>query len=140
VVRDYIYPDAIGLIDQHRKAGDELCLLTAITNYLAEPLANYLKIENYCCNRMEVENGVFTGRMVKPLCYGKAKLDYAKEFAEQKGVNLADCTYYTDSITDLAVLEGIGYPVATNPDPLLRREALKRGWRIIDLKKPLSQK
>ena len=131
VVRHHIYPQAIELIEEHRKRGDELCLLSAVTVYLAEPLSRYLGIEHYLCNRLEVEDGVFTGRLVRPFCYGEGKLAYAQKFAQEKGISLKDSYYYSDSITDLKVLEAFGHPVVVNPDRLLKKEAQKRGWKIL---------
>jgi HAD superfamily hydrolase (TIGR01490 family) len=133
-VKHYIYPEAVELIEYHRKSGDLLCLLSAVTIYLCAPMCQHLKLDGYYCNRLKAENGVFTGEMVRPLCYGKNKLDYARRFEEETGISLKECFYYSDSITDLEAMKGFGYPVAVNPDPLLRREARKLGWKIIDFK------
>ena len=99
-------------------------------------MSRHLNIENYFCNVPLVENGTLTGEMTKPLCYGKDKLLYAKKFEAEKGISLKDSCYYSDSITDLEAMAGFGCPVAVNPDPLLRREAQKLGWKIIDFKIP----
>jgi len=142
-VQHYIYPEAVELIEDHRKSGDLLCLLTAVTIYLCAPMCRHLKLDKYYCNRLKVENGIFTGEMLKPLCYGRHKLEHARGFEAETGISLKDCFYYSDSITDLEAMKGFGHPVAVNPDPLLRREARKLGWRIIDFKlKPrnLNQK
>lgn len=135
-VRHYLYPQGLELIEDHRKNGDQLCLLSAISIYLMLPLSRHLRVENYFCNRMKVADGVLTGEMNWPLCYGRNKLEYARRFERDKGISLKDCYCYTDSITDLETMEGFGYPVAVNPDPLLRREAKKRGWKIVDFREP----
>ena len=136
MVVHYLYPEGIQLIEDHRKAGDELCLLSATSIYLMLPLSRHLKIENYFCNSMKVENGILTGKMNLPLCYGKDKLEFARKFEREHGIGLKDCFYYSDSITDLETMEAFGFPVAVNPDPLLRREARKRGWETVDFKVP----
>jgi len=135
-VKDYLYPQAIALIEEHRSRRDELCLLSAVSIYLMMPLSRYLKIENYFCNSMKVEKGIFTGEMNWPLCYGRNKLEFARRFEREKGISLKDSYCYTDSITDLETMQAFGYPVAVNPDPLLRREAKKRGWKIMDFAIP----
>jgi phosphoserine phosphatase len=79
---------------------------------------------------MEVEDGRFTGRIVPPVCFGPGKVERARVLAAELGVALADCTYYGDSYSDLPVLLAVGHPVAVTPDPRLRREAVRRGFRI----------
>jgi HAD superfamily hydrolase (TIGR01490 family) len=136
MVVHYLYPEGIQLIEDHRNAGDQLGLLSATSIYLMLPLSRHLKIENYFCNSMKVENGILTGKMNLPLCYGRDKLEFARRFELEQGIGLKDCFYYSDSITDLETMEAFGFPVAVNPDPLLRREARKRGWKIMDFKVP----
>ena len=135
VVKDYIYPEAVDLIEEHRGAGHELALLTATTDYLTLPMSRHLKINYFYSNRMEVQDGVLTGRMIKPLCHGDGKLEYARGFEKETGISLMDSYYYSDSISDLNTMSGFGHPVAVNPDPKLRREASARGWKTIDFKK-----
>jgi len=132
----YLYPEARELIESHRASGDELCLLSATSVYLTRPLSRHFGIENYFCNLPLAADGVLTGEMRKPLCYGRAKLDYARQFASAKGIRLEDSFYYSDSITDLEALAGFGHPVAVNPDRFLRREAKARGWKILDFEPP----
>jgi HAD superfamily hydrolase (TIGR01490 family) len=136
MVKHFLYPEALQLIEQHRNRGDALCLLSAATHYLLEPMARDLNIPHYFGNRMETNDGRFTGRMGRPFCYGAGKILYAELLARQLGLRLRDCTYYSDSITDLEVLAAFGNAVAVNPDRLLRREAKARGWPILRFSKP----
>ncbi len=136
MVVDYIYPEAVDLINRHKSEGDRLALLTAATVYLGAPLARHLGIEHCLCNRLEVdENRRFTGRLVRPVSYGAGKIHLAEKFAQETGADLDRSYYYSDSITDLPVLEKFGHPVVANPDPLLRKEARKRGWPVIEFGK-----
>jgi phosphoserine phosphatase len=90
-------------------------------------VAEDLGLDDVLCNRFEVdETGAHTGRPVGTLCFGAGKLDYAEVYAGDRGVSLADCWFYTDSFSDLPVLERVGHPVVVNPDPRLRREAERR--------------
>ena len=139
-VTDYIYPEARELIEKHRQAGDLVTLLSASSIYLVRPLARHLGLEHYLCNRPELDGeGRFTGRLVRPVCYGPGKIRLAEEFCREHGLELSDSFYYSDSITDLAALERFGRPVAVNPDPLLKKEAIKRGWQIIEFRKTRPQ-
>ena len=78
-----------------------------------------------------VRDGLFTGEAVRPLCYGAGKVHWVRELAERHGVDLASSYFYTDSVTDLPVLEPVGHPRIVNPDVPLRRVARRRGWPIL---------
>ena len=131
VVRDYLVPQMLERVEEHRRAGHELALLSSSTNYLAEPLARDLGVEHLLVTRLEVVDGRFTGRAIVPVCYGRGKVHWARAFASERDVDLAQSFFYTDSVTDLPVLELVGNPRVVNPDRLLRREARRRGWEIV---------
>jgi len=135
MVVGHIYPEAEELIRRHQQAGDPVALLSAASIYLVRPLGRRLGIEHWLCNRLEVDGGKFTGRLLRPLSYGTGKIELAEEFCRAHGLDLKASSYYSDSITDLPALEAFGRPVAVNPDPLLRREAKKRGWPMMDFKR-----
>ncbi len=119
-------------IETHRRAGHRLALLTSSTSYVAEPLAATLDLEGALCTRLAVTDGRFTGHPVEPLCVGTGKVVVASRWAADRGIALADCAFYTDSYTDLPMLQAVGEPVAINPDVRLLRTARSRGWRIHD--------
>jgi len=132
VVRAYLVPGMLERVEHHRRAGHELVLLSSSTSYLAEPLARDLGVEHLLVTRLEVVDGRFTGRAVRPVCYGRGKVHWARRFAGERDVDLAESFFYTDSVTDVPVLELVGHPRVVNPDRLLRREARRRGWEIVD--------
>ena len=132
-IRGLIRPGARAAVDHHRSAGDQLWLLTSSTNYLSEAVAAQLGLEGSLCNRFEIDpGGRFTGKPLGALCFGPGKVVVASRFAQERSVALADCSFYSDSASDVPMLEAVGHPVAVNPDPRLRRIALKRGWPIAD--------
>jgi HAD superfamily hydrolase (TIGR01490 family) len=136
-IRSLYRPGALRAVEQHRNAGDTLVLLTSAPIYLSELVARELKLDAQLCNRFEVNaQGIHTGRTVGALCYGTGKLSHAKAFAQDGGVALANCAFYTDSYSDLPVLEAVGRPVAVNPDRRLRRTAVQRGWELVDWGRP----
>ncbi len=129
-------PGALTALARHRAAGDTLALLTSSSNYLCEPALRQFHMEHALCNRFEVVDGHFTGRATGPICFGAGKVSHAAAFAERQGADLAEAWFYTDSMSDRPMLEAVGHPVAVNPDPRLRRLALKRGWPIEDWGRP----
>jgi HAD superfamily hydrolase (TIGR01490 family) len=115
----------------HRKKGDLLAIVTGASPYTARPLARLLGIDHVVASELELDaSGRFTGRPALPLCYGEGKVARASRLAEAQGFRLEDATFYSDSLTDLPLLERVREPVAVNPDVRLARIARKRGWRI----------
>jgi HAD superfamily hydrolase (TIGR01490 family) len=119
-------------VDEHRRSGHRVVLLTTSSVYLSEDVARHLSLDDFLSNRFQVEDGRFTGEPFRPLCYGAGKRELAEAYAARHATALADCWFYTDSAADLPVLEVVGHPVAVHPDPRLRREAKRRGWPIQD--------
>jgi HAD superfamily hydrolase (TIGR01490 family) len=132
-VRHLFRPGGRLAVQKHRGEGDSVVLLTASSSYLSELVAQDLSLDAVLCNRFEVDaKGLYTGKSVGSICFGQGKLAHAAEFAEKRGVGLKNCTFYTDSYSDLPVLKAVGKPCAVNPDARLRREALRQGWPILD--------
>jgi len=133
-VRPYLYPAMAATVEAHRRAGHVPAILTSATRYLAEPLAADLGIAHLLVTRLVVRDGRFTGEAVRPVCFGAGKTYWAERFAEAESIDLGRSYFYTDSITDLPVLERVGEPRIVNPDPLLRRAALRRGWPVLQIR------
>ncbi len=132
MVAPCIAPRARERIDQHLAQGQTTALLTASTTYVAAPVAHNLGLgDNIICTRLEVVDGLFTGRCLEPVCYGSGKVHWARAFAAERGLDLARSYFYSDSYTDLAMLEAVGHPIAVNPDTRLRRHAQKQGWPVV---------
>lgn len=131
-IHETIRPRARDVLARHRDQGDRVVLLTGSSPYMSELALEVFGLHDALCTRFEVQEGLFTGRAVGTLCYGAGKLVYAQSYAETSGVSLADCTFYTDSFSDVPVLEAVGVPVAVHPDPRLGRHARRRGWRVED--------
>jgi HAD superfamily hydrolase (TIGR01490 family) len=122
---------AVQRMQEHRREGHLVAILSASTVYAVKFLAEHLGLgDSFLCTYLEVENGQFTGRVVEPSCFGENKVYWADRFAARHGTDLKHAYFYTDSFTDLALLEYVGYPVAVNPDVRLRRLAKRRGWPV----------
>jgi putative phosphoserine phosphatase/1-acylglycerol-3-phosphate O-acyltransferase len=109
-------------------------ILTGATRYLAEPVAADLGIEHVLVTQLVVRDGRFTGEVIRPVCYGAGKTYWAERFAAGREIDLGRSYFYTDSITDLPVLERVGEPRIVNPDPRLGRVAARRGWPVLRLR------
>jgi putative phosphoserine phosphatase/1-acylglycerol-3-phosphate O-acyltransferase len=125
-----IYPESRALVEAHRARGHTLAIVSSATLYQVEPVAEALGIPHVLCTQLEVEHGVFTGRVVKPTCWQEGKLHYAAQLAEREGIDLAESFFYTDSAEDLPLLEAVGRPRPLNPSSRLAGIARDRGWPI----------
>ncbi len=125
-----IYAEALELIEHHRKEGHVVALVSGATRLVTQPLAEHLGVEHSLYTHMEVKDGVFTGRAIQPICFGEGKIYWLQQLIEGERVDLARSYFYTDSITDVPLLDLVGHPVVVNPDPLLYRQARRRRWPI----------
>lgn len=136
-LRGLIRPGAEIALRHHRNQGDSLVLLTSTSVYIAEAASEMLDLDAHIATRFEVgDDGRYTGAVQEPLCFGMGKVHLAIEYAKRRGVSLGDCVFYTDSNSDLPMLEVVGHPVAVNPDPRLRSTARARGWEVVDWGQP----
>jgi putative phosphoserine phosphatase/1-acylglycerol-3-phosphate O-acyltransferase len=125
-----IYPEARAIVRAHQERGHTVAIVSSAMPYQVEPLALDLGIEHVLCTRLEAENGVLTGRIIHPACYGKGKLIAGEGLAEQHDLDLEESYFYTDSIADLPLLENVGNPRPLNPDRRLAQIAKERKWPV----------
>ncbi|MFO0681369.1 MAG: HAD family hydrolase [Sandaracinus sp.] len=130
MVRPIVAPGARPVIERHRSEGDVLAILTGSTWYAASLLGEALGIPHRIASTLEVRGGAFTGAVEDPLCFGVGKVQRAERFAEEHDIDLGASAFYTDSISDLPMLERVGKPVVVNPDPRLAVLARRRGWPV----------
>ena len=136
IVEPLVYAEATALIAEHRAAGDEVVVLSASGQEVVEPIAAMVGADRCLASRMRVEGGRYTGE-VEFYLYGEEKARAARDIAAARGYRLADCRAYSDSITDLPLLEAVGHPTVVNPDRALRRVALERGWPVLTFTAPV---
>lgn len=123
-------------IESHHAQGHVVALLTSATHFLSAPLARMLDVQHILCTEVEVVDGVLTGRTIEPVCYGPGKVARAEAFAREHDVDLEQSFFYSDSVSDLPMLDRVGEPRVVNPDPVLRRRARERGWAFEIWKAP----
>ena len=130
MVAPTIYPEGAELVRKHADQGHVVAIVSGATKFVVRPLARRLAIEHMLYTRLEVEDGVFTGRVVEPICFEEGKIYWLQQFIDEQGIDLAKSWFYTDSITDRPLMDIVGHPVAVNPDPLLYRAAVRRRWPV----------
>ncbi|HJP64777.1 MAG TPA: HAD family hydrolase [Actinomycetota bacterium] len=136
LIDPYIYLEALDLMELHRAHGRKVFIVSSSPEEVVTPLAEHLGEVEVIATRAEVVDGKYTGQM-EFYCYGDNKAVAIREIAERQGLDLTGSYAYSDSFTDLPMLEVVGHPVAVNPDRELRKEAEKRGWQIRDFRRPV---
>ena len=125
-----VYPEARELIEAHRAKGHTIAIVSSATIYQIEPTARDLDIEHVLCSQYEVENGEFTGNIIRPLCFGEGKVLAAEALAKTYKLKLDKSYFYSDSYDDIELLERVGKPRPLNPNAKLREVAMERGWPL----------
>ena len=125
-----IYPESRALVEAHQEAGHTVAIISSATRYQAEPLARDMGIEHVLCTQLEVEDGVFTGEIIRPTCYGDGKAIAAQELSDRFDLDLDESYFYTDSHEDLPLLESVGRPRPLNPNRQLAQIAKERQWPV----------
>ena len=125
-----LLPEGLRKIEQHRKDGHLLAILSTSPTYVTRPVAEMLGMDEAISTQLEVAGGLFTGRVIAPACFGSGKVHWAEAFGRRRSLDLDQSWFYTDSYTDLPMLERVGHRVIVNPDPRLRRTARRRGWAV----------
>jgi HAD superfamily hydrolase (TIGR01490 family) len=124
-------PEARRLLDRHRHAGRDTFIVSAAPQEIVEPLAHSFGMTSGIGTRSRVVDGRYTGDLDGPFCYGEGKVEAMVELANWNGYELDQCYAYSDSASDLPMLEAVGHPVAVNPDARLERHARRHGWPIV---------
>jgi HAD superfamily hydrolase (TIGR01490 family) len=125
-----IYPAGIELINEHKKKSVHTVIITGQEYLIARKFQEYLGVDDLICNKRKIE-GEKLGGFISPNCYGEGKIELANEYLKDKEYKLEECAFYTDSISDLPMLERVKYRVIINPDKGLERVAKQRKWPIL---------
>ena len=137
VVDPLVYAEAAELIDRHKADGHDVIILSATGHEVVAPIATMLGADHAVATRMEIVEGRYSGE-VEFYCYGENKAVAARELAASRGYNLDACFAYSDSSTDIPLLEAVGKPCAVNPDKLLRKIATEREWPVLTFSRPIT--
>jgi HAD superfamily hydrolase (TIGR01490 family) len=130
LILPYVYDEAHQLIGRHRRRGQDVIIVSSSGQEMVGPIGAWLGATDVIATRMAQADGRYTGEM-EFWAYGEAKAAKVRELAQLRGYRLPDCYAYSDSITDLPLLEVVGHPRAVNPDRALRKIARRRGWPVL---------
>jgi HAD superfamily hydrolase (TIGR01490 family) len=137
IVDPLVFAEAANLIADHKLCGRDVVVVSASGEEIVAPIARALGATHAMATRMVVEDGKYTGE-VAFYCYGEGKVEAIHELAAREGYALDHCYAYSDSITDLPMLEAVGHPTVVNPDRALRKEAVGRAWPVLTFSRPVS--
>ncbi|HNV06658.1 MAG TPA: HAD-IB family hydrolase [Petrotogaceae bacterium] len=130
MVKDYFRKSAVQELNLHKEKGAHTVMISASTHNLCYPIQKYLGIEELICTDIKFENNIFTGDLGVH-CYAQEKLTRAENFCKNHGYSLEDAYFYSDSYSDLHLLEEVGHPVCVDPDMILKKTAKEKKWPIL---------
>ena len=139
IIDPAIYDEAVALIEEHRAAGRDIVIISSSGTEVVEPIGERLGADVAIGTQLVVEDGRYTGEILF-YAYGEGKAQAMRDLAEERGYDLSRSYAYTDSVTDLPMLDSVGHPTAVNPDAELRRIATERGWAVVDFARPVSMR
>jgi HAD superfamily hydrolase (TIGR01490 family) len=137
IVDPLVYDEAVSLIEEHRLAGRDVIIVSASGSEVVEPIGEMLGADAVIATRMRIEDGRYTGE-IDFYAYAENKAAAMRDLATAKGYDLDRSYAYSDSATDVDMLEAVGHPHAVNPDKELRRHATTRGWPILVFNRPVA--
>jgi HAD superfamily hydrolase (TIGR01490 family) len=137
VIDPYVYQEALDLIELHRSEGRRIYIVSSSPQEIVRPLARHFGVSGVIATRAEIgDDGRYTGEL-EYYAYGEQKAEAIRALAARVGIDLAGSYAYSDSITDVPMLEAVGNPVAVNADKDLRKLAEEREWQIRDFRRPV---
>jgi HAD superfamily hydrolase (TIGR01490 family) len=137
VIDPYVYEEALDLIAMHQAEGRRIYIVSSSPEEVVRPLARHFGVSGVIATRAQVgPDGRYTGELAF-YAYGERKADAIRQTASRSHLDLSGSYAYSDSITDLPMLEVVGHPVAVNPDKELRHAAEEHGWEIRDFRRPV---
>jgi HAD superfamily hydrolase (TIGR01490 family) len=136
LINPYVYAEAAALIVEHQSAGRDVVLVSASGEEMVRPIGELLGVTDIIATRMGVEDGRYSGK-VEFYAAGASKVDAVGQLAQERGYDLDGCYAYSDSSSDIPLLEYVGHPTAVNPDRGLRRTATERGWPVLEFRHPI---
>jgi HAD superfamily hydrolase (TIGR01490 family) len=137
IVEPLVFDEAVTLIEEHRVAGRDIVIVSASGTEVVEPIGELLGADRVIATRMEIVDGKYTGN-IDYYAYAQEKARAIEHLAETAGYDLAESYAYSDSVTDVHMLEVVGHPFAVNPDKELRRIATTNDWPILAFVRPVA--
>jgi HAD superfamily hydrolase (TIGR01490 family) len=139
IVEPLVYDEAVTLIEDHHLAGRDVIIVSASGAEMVEPIGDLLGADEVIASRLQIVDGRYTGE-IDFYAYAENKAEAMRELAAERGYDLSRSFAYSDSITDVHMLQAVGWPHAVNPDRDLRRTARERGWPVLTFSRPVALK
>ena len=137
IISPIVFAEALELFAEHHAAGRRVVIVSSSPSEVVEPLAEYLGADEAIATRAQLdEEGNYSGELAF-YAYGPHKAEAIRAVAARDGLDLAECFAYSDSITDLPMLDLVGNPVPVNADRELARVARERGWEVRTFQRPV---
>lgn len=133
-IRPILLPRAHDLIEDHRRQGHMLLIITATNRFLTEPIAAAFGIENLIATEPARRGDRYTGEVEGVPSYREGKVQRMHDWLKARGETSCEQWFYSDSHNDIPLLEQVDHPVAVDPDEILRKTAEERNWPIISLR------
>ncbi|CAB4849037.1 unannotated protein [freshwater metagenome] len=137
IVDPMVFGEAVDLIEEHKQAGRDVIIISSSGTEVVEPIGERLGVHRALGTQIGIVDGKYTGEILF-YAYGEGKAEALRALARENGYNLADSYAYSDSITDLPMLEAVGHPIGVNPDAALRKIAAERSWPVLDFARPVA--
>jgi HAD superfamily hydrolase (TIGR01490 family) len=138
IVDPIVYDEAVTLIEEHHLAGRDVVVVSSSGTEIVEPIGEMLGADHVIATRLVIgEDGRYTGEM-EYYAYAEGKSEALREIAGKHGYDLSRSYAYSDSATDVPMLETVGHPYAVNPDKALRKIAAEKGWPVLVFSKPVA--
>jgi HAD superfamily hydrolase (TIGR01490 family) len=137
IIDPIVFDEAVDLIEQHRAAGRDVVIISASGAEVVEPIGKLLGADHVIATQMVVEDGKYSGDVARYV-YGPEKAAAIRDLAKKHRYDLSKSYGYSDSETDVPMLEVVGHPFAVNPDRGLRRIAAENNWPILNFTRSVS--
>lgn len=133
VLKERVLKGGLELLKKARSEGHRIVLISdALEPVVAQLVAHLRNVDDYVCNRLELRDGLATGKLLEPVIGGHGSDAYARRYGEQHGLSLQRCVAYGAHGPDLLLLSSVGARCAVNPDFTLRRAAQQSDWPVLD--------
>ncbi len=133
-IRPILLSKAQALIESHKARGDTLVIITATNSFITGPIAGLYGVEHLLATEPEFIEGRYTGNVIDVPCFQHGKVEKLAGWLEENGENLDTSWFYSDSHNDLPLLSKVAYPIAVDPDDILRQHAADHGWPVMSLR------
>lgn len=137
IVEPLVYEEAVRLMEEHRAEGRDIVIVSASGAEVVEPIGQMLGADRVIATRMEIVDGKYTGE-IDYYAYAEEKARAIEHLSATIGYDLDECYAYSDSVTDVHMLEAVGHPFAVNPDRELRRIAAAKDWPVLSFVRPVA--